>query len=239
MMRRFGGILIACGLLLSVVIAGCGEDHVGAGAAPPPANGPAITFFGLLRADDTLVPPTSTTNGVPLFSRTTGSGFRLVVEGKPGLNGKAVGVSTYASDLTSFPDLEIEVSRPLGNGSTTVCDVSRTPGPGVPPEGGVPAINPPDFSLTQTNINAVNDLACRFRDGAGNTTAITSRNDGCVKFLPTEDYGFVDSATTAQVCGFVTGVLIFPAGETTVTARLRDVDGIPGATTQLVIHVGS
>jgi hypothetical protein len=239
-MRRFGGILIACGILLSVMIAGCGEHQVGVGAAPPqPANGPAITFVGLLRADDTLVQPTSTTNGVPVFARTTGSGFRLVVEGKPGPNGKAVGVSTYESDLMSLPDLEIEVSRPLGNGSTTVCDVSRTPGPGVPPEGGVPAINPPDFSPNQTNINAVNDLACRFRDGAGNTAAITSRNDGCVKFLPTEDYGFVDSATTTQFCGFITGVLVFPAGDTTVSVRLRDVDGNPGAMAQLVIHVGS
>ena len=239
-MRGFGGRLIAGGLLVSAVVAGCGEGTEVVAPLATTANGPTVTFFGVTRADDTLVPPSgATTDGVPVFTRPTGSGFRLVVEGKPGPNGKPVGVSTYQDDLTSFPDLEIEASRPLGNGSAAVCDVERTPGPTPKRGGGVPPIDPPNFEPTQANINAVNDLACRFRDGAGNTSAITSRNDGCVKFLPTEDYGFVGSTSTTQFCGFITGVVIFPPDDTTVTVRLRDVDGNPGVAAQLVIRVAA
>lgn len=251
-MRRFGGTLIACGLLLSIGSGGCGENKIGTNTLPPstatpsptatpepPATGPSITFFGLTRADDTLVPQSGTTAaGVPVFNRTAGSGFSLVVEGKPGPSGKAVGRAAYQSDLTSFPDLMVEVSRPLGNGSPAVCDVSGTPGPGTQLAGGVPAIDPASFQPTQANIDAVNDLACRFVDGTGQPIGRVP-SESCVKILPTADYIFVDTNSTIQFCGFITGVSPFPTGDTTVTVRLRDIAGNPGAAAQLVVHVGS
>src|SRR5438105_2630109 len=113
---RFCGRLIAGGLLLGLVIGGCGEEQqnaitpaVSSTATPvPPPTGPVVTFLGVTRADDTLVLQSRATNaGVPVFDRPFGSGFRLVVEAKPGVDGRAVGRSAYQSDLTAFPDLEI------------------------------------------------------------------------------------------------------------------------------------
>jgi hypothetical protein len=244
-MRRFGGTLIACGLLVSIGIGGCGENKISTNTSPtptatpePPGTGPVITFLGLTRADDTLIPQSGTTaTGVPVFDRQFGSSFSLVVEGKPGPSGLALGRSAYQSDLTSFPDLMVEVSRPLGNGSLAVCDVPGTPGPGTQPAGGVPAVDPPSFAPTQANIDAVNDLACRFINGGGAPIG-RGPNESCVKVGQTADYVFVDSTSTIQFCGFITGVTPFPTGDTTVTVRLRDIAGNSGPAAQLVVHVG-
>ncbi|HXQ22168.1 MAG TPA: dockerin type I repeat-containing protein [Candidatus Acidoferrales bacterium] len=191
--------------------------------------GPLVTFFGVTRGDDTLVSSSGTTpDGVPIYPRPNGNGFSLVVESMPGLSGAAVGKSAYQPSLTSLPDLQVEVSNPLGNGSSAVCDSSG------PTPGGVPAVDPPNFAPTQADINAVNDLACRFLDGSGAPTGRTS--DSCVLF-PTGDYEFVNPMTTIQFCGVIDQVLSFPPGDTVVTARLRDVNGNAGPPAQIVIRV--
>jgi hypothetical protein len=198
----------------------------------PPPIGPLITFFGLTRSDDTLLTPTTTTpEGVPVYQRLTGVAFSLVVEGMPGTSGFPVGTSAYQMDDTSLPDLQIEVSRDLGNASPAVCDSSGSEA------GGVPAIDPPHFDMGQSTIDAINDLACRFVDGTGKPGPRRNPSDSCVMFA-TGDFGFVDSNTTIQFCGFVTGVMEFPVGDTTVTVRLRDTGGNPGPTAQLIVRVG-
>jgi hypothetical protein len=56
------------------------------------------------------------------------SGFLIYVEAKRGISGRAVGTVTFNSDPNDrnvLPDLQIVASRPLGNGSTDVCDISR------------------------------------------------------------------------------------------------------------------
>ena len=111
-------------------------------------------------------------------------------------------------------------------------------GGGGPPNGiggGIPAINPPAFDLSESSIDAVNDFACRFRDGAGNPIART-RAEACVLFV-NGDYGFVGTETTTQFCGAVDGVMVFPAGDTLLTARLRDVNGNVGPHAQLIVRV--
>lgn len=201
--------------------------------APP---GPVVSFFGLTRSDDTLIAPSGTTvQGVPIFTRSSGSAFNLVVEGKPGPNRKAVGRSAYQRDLTFFPDLEVEVSQPLGNGSLAVCDVGGTPGPTTQPAGGVPATDPPNFQPTQANINSVNDLACRFIDGSGQPVA-RAFGEACT---PDNDNpsGFVDASSTVQFCASVTKVLEFPDGDTLVTVRFQDTDATPGPTAQIVVRI--
>jgi len=204
-------------------------------ATIPGAIGPVVTFIGVTRADDSLVPPSGTTpSGAPIFTRLTGSGFSLVVEGAPGADGLAVGPSSYNADLTSLPDLQVEVSQPLGNASSAVCDDSGAQA------GGVPAIDPPVFDTTQETINVVNDLACRFVDGSGKPQGRTA-NDACVQF-PTGDFDFVMHASTVQFCSFISRVLEFPEGDTLVTVRLRStLDDLPanvGPPAQAVIHVG-
>jgi hypothetical protein len=203
---------------------------------PVSSAGPAVTFFGVTRADGTLLEPIDfTEDNIPIYQRRGGFGFTLVVEGSPGSSGVAVSPSAYQSDLVTFPDLQVQVSRPLGNGSPAVCDVPDPRNPTPSPGGGVPGIDPPSFDLTQSNIDSVNDFACRFRDGAGNPIA-RGRTDSCVLF-PSGDYNFVDSGSTIQFCASIDGVIAFQTGDTLVTARLRDVNGVVGLSSSLIIRV--
>jgi hypothetical protein len=214
-------------------------------------RGPVVTFFGITRADDTQVAPSDTTpEGLPIYTRLGGGMFNIVIEGKPGASGLQVGTfqsgttvaSTYQPDLTDFPDLQVEVSQQLGNGSMDVCDNAGSMA------GGVPPTDPPNFDLTPTNINAVNDLGCRFVDG-NNMAKGRSSGDSCVKRLPSEDYLFVcDGLNTScpsgkvvskvQFCAFIGRVIEFQPGDTTVTARLRDTGGNTGPPAQIVIRIG-
>jgi hypothetical protein len=161
--------------------------------------------------------------------RFTASGFVLVIEGKPGAGGEPVGASTYDPTGSSFPDLALQVTRPLGNGSTTVCDNPQDN------PGGVPATSPVSFEATPENIAAANDFGCRFLDGAGGHKARTNRSDSCVNF--NGEFDFVDPSTRLQFCGFINVPLGFQSGDTTVTARLRDVRGNWGEVAQIVIRV--
>ena len=120
-----------------------------------------------------------------------------------------------------MPDLQIQVTRPLGDGSSLVCDDAP------PMLGGVPAINPPSFDDTPSNADRLNDLACRFIDGGGNkigrkcgdSTACVLGEDGI--------FGCVTTDATVQFCGFIGQALTFPPGDTLVTVRVRDVAGQP------------
>jgi len=200
----------------------------------PPPVGPVVSFLGLAQGDNTLMDPSGTRDGLPIYwPRPVGTGFYLVVEGMPGPNGVKFTPTprSYEPDLTSFPDLQVEVSQPLGNGSEAVCDTSG------PMPGGVPAISPPNFDPTQTNINIVNDLGCRFVDADGNPVARLSSLP-CVKVLPSEEYKFANPNSTIEFCAPVTKVMGFPLGDTVVTARLRDAQGNVGAAAQIVVHVG-
>jgi hypothetical protein len=198
----------------------------------PAPTGPVVTFFGLTRSDDTLIAQMGTTpSGVPIYPRPVGVAFSLVVEGMRGSSGLAVGTSAYISGSGAFPDLQVEVSRPLGNGSAAVCDSTGVTA------GGVPAVDPPSFTAAQSTIDAINDLGCRFLDGSGKPGPRLNSGDACVMFISGES-GFVNQNTTIQFCGFVTGVMEFPPGDTTVTVRLRDQGGNLGPSAQLVVRVG-
>ncbi|MGH7787360.1 MAG: hypothetical protein ACRERC_10870, partial [Candidatus Binatia bacterium] len=195
------------------------------------ARGPEITFFGLTRADDMLLEPTGMSGNIPIYTPIFGFGFSLVVEGKPGPSRQRVATTTLIED-GGPPDLQIQVTRPLGDGSPTVCD--DTP----PILGGVPATNPPDFSDSSPINDRMNDLACRFIDGVGNKIARScSDSTACVLGIDGQ-YGCLVKETTAQFCGFMGQITAFPQGDTLVTVRLRDFPaGNFGAPRQLIIRV--
>ena len=198
---------------------------------PTGVLGPVISYFGITRADDTLVPSSGTTpGGIPIYTRIAGAGFSLIVEGRPGASGADVGRSSFDSSGAGFPDLQIVVSRALGDGSTAVCD--RNP----PMGGGVPAVDPPNFTATKAVIDAVNDLACRFVDGSDQPMA-RGKADACI-LMTDGSFGFAGAGSTAQYCGFVDSVMHFPAGDTLVTARLLDTSGNPGPQSQIVVRIG-
>jgi hypothetical protein len=207
-----------------------------------------VTFFGLTNQDDTLLSPTPSAGGPQVFSRAMGLGFSIVVEGAPGPSRAEVGLCTFGvynpisdyctpsctSDCTSFPDLQIEASNPLGNGSLAVCDRSGSSAGGVP---GVPSVTF-DPTTNPNIINIVNDLACRFVDGTGAQRGRMTYP--CVKHLPSEEYGFADPRSTIEFCSAsITSAEEFPpATDTTLTVRLRDVNGNVGAPAQIIIHIG-
>ncbi len=228
------GIRVASILACACIsFSGCGDDDGGGNKIP--LTGPEISFIGVTRADDSLLDPRGTTgNGTPIFTRVAGvtgvaSGFALVVEGHPGTSGAAVGISSYQVDLSSFSDLIVQASHDLGDGSVAVCD-----DPILMP-GGVPGNSSPDYSETPENIARVNDLSCRFVDGAGEPVARQTSADSCVNF--NGDFRFVDPQTTTQFCGFINVPLGFPMGDTTVWASLRDVEGNIGPEARMIIRV--
>lgn len=184
--------------------------------------GPVVTFAGITRADGYKVEPVSVEkDGVPTFRNYVGSGFQLVVEGKPGISNLEVGRRLTAydpKDRRSRPDLEIEVTNDLGNGSREVCD--RRP----PAIGGIPAVNPPSFAETQEIANALNDFSCRFE------TFIESESS-CV-VTPHGDFSFIKPESTTQFCMVVARAWNFAPGETLVSMRLRDIEGNPGPVAQ-------
>ncbi|GIW44697.1 MAG: hypothetical protein KatS3mg077_1979 [Candidatus Binatia bacterium] len=192
--------------------------------------GPIITFIGITRADDTLVDPVGVaTDGTPIYERPTGAGFNIVVEGRPGPSSVAVGTVTFREN--GPPDLQVLVSRPLGDGSPEVCD--RLP----PRSGGVPAIDPPVFGDAPEVIAAMNDLGCRFLDGGGQPRG-RGKNDACV-LQPDGGFDFVRSNSTVQFCGFIDVATRFPAGEVRVTVRLRDESGQTGESARIILRIQS
>jgi hypothetical protein len=128
-----------------------------------------------------------------------------------------------------FPDLIVQSSRNLGDGSAAVCD-----DPIVMP-GGVPGEPNVDLEMTPQNIARINDFSCRFVDGAGEPVARQVSNDSCVNF--NGDFRFVEPDTTIQFCGFINVPLGFPTGDTRVTANLTDTEGNIGPEASVIIRV--
>jgi hypothetical protein len=206
---------------------------------PTLAIGPVITFFGITSADDTLQPPTATQPpDVPIFERPFGFSFSLVVEARRGSSRCGQTQQACPAGQSSFapgdaPDLQVQVTRPLGDGSDTVCD----DGSGDPPIfGGVPGIDPPRLEEPGAIADALNDLGCRFIDGAGQRVARACAMQACVRFEDGE-YDCVDDTTEVQFCAPIPQPLAFPAGDTLVTARLRDVGGNLGPPARLIVRV--
>ena len=112
-------------------------------------------------------------DGTPIYHRPLGTGFVIVVEGKPGTSKLAVGTNAYNSDPGDpaiLPDLQIQVDRDLGDGSPSICD-------NMPPTiGGVPAVNPPRFDTNQTIANTINDLILETGEKLGTTQIVVTHD---------------------------------------------------------------
>jgi len=194
-----------------------------------PLIGPVVTYFGVARADSSsLAPSEFDPEGRPIYVRPLGFGLALVVEGRPGDGNRRIGSSAYAASGV-MPDLQLIVSRPLGDGSTVVCDDL------LPSPGGVPATVPLVFSEASSITDAVNDLGCRVDDGTGEPLARTTSLQAC-----TQDrsgiFAFVDAASSTQFCLPIAPPWGFPSGDTIVAARLRDIDGNVGPPREIVVR---
>jgi hypothetical protein len=221
---------------------GCGEAPTPTATETPTATptgtpaeeGPEIVFFGVTLSDDTLLDP-EPTSGPPIFHLPFGSGFSLVVEAvaKGPCSCSTTGcecIGRRTFDPSDGPDLQIQVTRPLGNASPAVCDVDEENA------GGVPPIDPPRFDDSPDAIGIFNDLGCRFVDGNGASQARACTEQACIRSEEAE-YGCRSERARLQFCGPVSAATLFPDGDTLVTARVRDVDGVWGPIAQLIIRI--
>ncbi|HSP98240.1 MAG TPA: hypothetical protein VL049_13500 [Candidatus Dormibacteraeota bacterium] len=193
-------------------------------ATPVP---PQLLFFGVARADDLVQAPDAVdAAGRPIFLRAQGQGMTLIVEGRRG----GARLSAEAYDPVGFaPGVEIIASRPLGDGSPAVCDYDT------PIIGGVPGVDPPDFSDNQMVRDAVADLGCRFNDGTGAPRGRNS-NNACTRDAGAL-FSFVDPSAELQYCLPIAKAWSFAPGDTIVAARVRDVTGQVSEVREIVIRV--
>ncbi len=191
-------------------------------------NGPFVNYIGVLNKNGApLVPSGTNGGGVAVYQLPGGSGFTLVIEGRPG-SSHPVGTSTLAAGPSLFPDLQVQVDHPLGDGSPAVCDDLV---------GGVAAISTPSFADTQQNAAAINDFACRFVDGMQRKMGRTV-DDACTFSPVTGDFQFKFLSSTVQFCAPIVPVIAFHAGDTLVSVRLRDTSGGVSAVSLFIIEVG-
>lgn len=193
--------------------------------------GPYITHFGLAKADGRSEEPAGMTqDGVPIYDRVVGSGFLIIVEGRRGKSNRPIGTNVFNSNPEvpeARPDLQIEVNRAIGNGSTLVCDRGPLPDS---PIGGVPAVNPANFAVTQQISDRLNDFGCRFDFHISSDDACTKNDLG--------NFSFISPLTQTQFCSVpAVGVeLLFPSGDTEVTVQLRDTGGNIGNQRKLIVR---
>ena len=188
--------------------------------------GGVVTFAGIARADGKPVKPESVNaDGVPVFIHYVGSGFLLVVEGKPGISNLELGRRIFAydpEDPSQRPDVEIQANQPLGNGSTAVCDQRR------PNIGGIPAIDPPSFAETKEIAATLNDFSCRLQTFIQSSESCTLDEYG--------DFSFLKPDSTNQFCMVIARAWNFPQGDTLVSVRLRDNEGNPGPVSRFILR---
>jgi hypothetical protein len=189
------------------------------------------------RADGQVTQPIGiAADGTPIYQRQVPAGFLIVIEAKPGSNGRAVGTTTFnyvPGDPNSLPNLQIVASRPLGDGSQRVCDNQNNP-----PVGGVPAVDPPMFGGSQASADAINDLGCRFDARLSAQGGMTGA--GACTRNASQDPAFVSSQTKVQFCPQI-GIgteLAFPIGvDTRITARVTDIVGQPGLPAAIIVRI--
>jgi hypothetical protein len=223
----------------TAVASACGGLQIGryriTRQGPDCPVGPVITYFGIVNVDGApLFPVGFDTVGRPIYERQAGRAFSVVVEGQPGSDGRAVGSYAFNSDPADpsvLPDLQVLLSRPLGDGSTTVCDKAS------PDIGGVPATPMLEFAPTQAVADAINDFGCRVDNGTGGSRARLSPLDACTTSNTGFGFAFVDPKTTAQFCAPIALDWAFPVGDTVVVARLRDTSGALGMQREIVVRV--
>ena len=194
------------------------------------APGPVISFFGVTSADNSLQTPTATDpSGIPIYAWPFGISFQLVVEARGRFRSEDVGHlgSTFAAGGT--PDLQIQSTRNLGNGSAAVCDVTA------PNFGGVPGIDPPQLEDPGAIADALNDFGCRFVNGDGGRSG-RACSEACVRFADGE-YHCVDSDADVEFCAPIDQALRFPSGDTLLSVRARDALNQLGPAAQIIIRI--
>jgi hypothetical protein len=194
------------------------------GSGSPQGVGPVITHLGVATADDRPLQNDSTDSmGRPVFSRPFGQGMTLIIEARPGQSDTGVGGTTY-SEAGDLPDLQILVSRALGDGGAAVCEKDGH-------NGGIPAVPSLDFSADPATVAAINDLGCRAFERSGRPSVFPFTR------TPGGSFATVSSLSTTQFGIPIAKAWAFPVGDTVVSVRVRDQAGNVGPVREMVVRV--
>jgi hypothetical protein len=102
--------------------------------------------------------------------------------------------------------------------------------------GGVPAVNPPRFDDSIEVREVMNDLGCRFIDGSGFPSARGCGDQACIR-SESGEFGCYSPDAKLQFCGFMAAATAFPSGDTLVSLRVLDVDGVAGPVDSLIVRI--
>jgi len=198
-----------------------------------------VTFLGVFtRADGCIAccdivcaTPTPTpffdASGRQIY-QVNGGQLLIVAEGAKGLSNQQIGQSTLPAPPDSRPDIQIETTQPLGDGAHSTC-VGGSAG------GGVPGINPPNFTPETPPgpiTSALSNFACQFEYHPGGSQCTWAGDPTSLRF--------VNSASTAQFCDVMSANAPFNPGDSIVTVQLRDTPGgNTGPTKQIVVRVNT
>lgn len=178
-----------------------------------------------------------TDDGVPIYDFPNNFGFLIVLEGRPGTNGRTLDqcgtMGTFAcANGRAAP--QIIASRTLGNGSPAVCDVGPL---GQAPIGGVPAVPSLSFAQSAATDNAIADLGCRLDVHPSSNVACTFDELGNFKFVRDRMGDPVKS--TIQYCSVPVfgSEIALPSGITRLKAQIQDVNGVTGSVVEIAISV--
>jgi hypothetical protein len=228
------------GIYTALVFAGCGTVDTGYRIEFFDSGcpiGATITEFGMANAESEIQSPIGLdSNGRPIFKSQRGAGLVMVVEARAGAGsprGSRPGQTTLSQSGGMFApgDLQVIMSRDLGNGDPTVCDIR------LPDIGGVAATVPFAFQDTQQADDIIADMGCRFDDGTGAPSGRPDSTDACTR-TNQGDFSFVDRASAIQYCAQIDTAWAFPPGDTIVAARVRDTAHNFGASREIVVRVG-
>jgi hypothetical protein len=199
--------------------------------------GPTITTFGIANAAGDFEPPIGFDDaGRPIFSQRDNRPS-LVLEARSGPDSKSPGGSAipyFSGGVQHDPDVQIILSRPLGDGDPRVCDIDP------PDQGGVPATVPFDFSSDPNVLDHIDDMGCRVDDGKGQALGRIDQSDACTHSNSAGfGFGFVDAGSGIQYCASISAAWAFPDGDTVVAARVKDkLLGNFGEPREIIVRIG-
>jgi hypothetical protein len=127
-----------------------------------------------------------------------------------------------------MPNLQIESSQNMGDASNPVC----SPNGAYNLNGGIPGIDPPDFTATPDIINALQSFAKWFQYYAPGAACTKAPDGTCCAYVK-------PSLSQVQFCDQMSLPQAFPPGESLLTVQLTDTGGNVGPTAQIIVRVST
>jgi len=207
------------------------------------SQGPQIVYFGLATSDGCVYcanpgcdcsgwpTPTPYIPGpTPQIFSASGGTFRIVIEANPGRSPVPTGNFLQCGASSGVPNIEIESTHNMGDGNNPVC----SPNGAFKVSGGIPGIDPPDFTPTSDIINALQSFAIWFKYQSPGSACTFAPGGGSYAYV--SPY-LVGQNAAAQFCDPMNMPQAFPPGDSLLSVQLKDGGGNVGPTAQIIVRV--